>query len=214
MDGDQHPDRVALRRTRQRVIERLSEAFADDALGLDEFDRRIEAAHRLESEEAFDALVADLDVSTKALAVVAPAATAPTGRRSTVIKPSRAAPTSLGAVFGNLVRRGSWRPDKWMRASAVFGNVELDFREAQLPPGVTYLEVRAVCGTITIRVPPGVAIECEGRPILGSFESASDVPPGRSFSGSVLRVTGSAILGAVDIQIRDEAPRRALPGSR
>src|SRR3954467_6156939 len=60
MEGKQHPARVALRATREQVISHLSEAFARDEIGLDEFERRIDAVYRCRAPEELTALVGDL----------------------------------------------------------------------------------------------------------------------------------------------------------
>ena len=49
-----------VRETRERVIARLSEHFANDTLEVEEFERRVTLAHTKDSPEAMDALLADL----------------------------------------------------------------------------------------------------------------------------------------------------------
>ena len=46
MDGENKPALVALRTRRETVIDALSTHFANDALDLDEFEQRVDLAHR------------------------------------------------------------------------------------------------------------------------------------------------------------------------
>ena len=80
-------DRAALARVhdaRERVIAALSDAFANDALDVEEFERRVTRAHTSESVEEIAALVTDLPAATTALApatvALAPAAPGRRGR--------------------------------------------------------------------------------------------------------------------------------------
>ena len=52
---------VALRDRRELVIARLTEGFAKDLYDVDEFDRRIDLAHRARSLAELDDLVVDLE---------------------------------------------------------------------------------------------------------------------------------------------------------
>ncbi|MEZ4442679.1 MAG: LiaF-related protein [Polyangiaceae bacterium] len=194
---------MAVRECRERVVERLSTAFAEDELALDEFDRRADLAHRTDDEEELRALVADLDEApgTTSLVRVAPT-------EALAVRAPEAAPTRLRTIFGSVQRRGAWSASKHMEVSAIFGNVELDFGEVELPPGVTYLRVRAIFGNVEITVPPGVAVDCDGRGILGSFESANTRPDGR---GRVLRIEGDAIFGSVEVRVGGGESHLALP---
>jgi hypothetical protein len=204
MQGDQHPSRVLLRATRERVIAQLSDAFSKDHIGLDEFEKRVDQAYARTTPEDLLALVGDLGPleSGSALAVsdlaIAEVVTSPTSTALAVARPQRSRGTV--AIFSNIERRGGFPLESGARVVAVCGNVELDLREHTFPAGVTELFVRAVLGNIEITVAPTVAVECEGGGFLGSFETVNRVPPEGAQGGPVLRITGSAVLGNVEIR--------------
>jgi hypothetical protein len=56
------------------------------------------------------------------------------------------------SVFGNTSRTGPWAPPEEIRAVAGFGNVVLDFREADLPAGVTEVDAYAIFGNVVVKV--------------------------------------------------------------
>lgn len=60
MQGDQHPTLVLLRKTRERVLEQLSDAFTKDLIGLDEFEKRVDEAYSRRAPDELLALVSDL----------------------------------------------------------------------------------------------------------------------------------------------------------
>lgn len=219
MDGDQHPSRAALRAQRERVLERLSEGFVRDELGLEEFERRVDRAHAATDVDALSPLVDDIEpelaralpsLTTAPVLARTPDAAPTTTTAALAVPTARTAGGDSLAVFANVERRGRFELRDGARATAVFGNIELDLRDVELPAGVTTLYLRAVCGNIEITVPPTLAVECLGSGILGSFASVNRVPP-RDEPGPRLRIVGSAVLGNVEVHTRPRpsAPERA-----
>src|ERR1051325_8160731 len=142
MKGERHPARLAVAEARERVLERLSDAFAQDQLGLDEFEARVDGAYRASTEPGLSALVRHL----------APLPAPPRGEPVMTPSAASSAPRVL-AVLGNVERRGRLRLQNGYRVTSVLGNIELDLRDAVLPPGVTEIRVRAVLGNVEITVP-------------------------------------------------------------
>jgi hypothetical protein len=94
---------------------------------------------------------------------------------------------------------------------AVMGGLELDFREALLPPGETEVWIFSLMGGAEIIVPPGLTVESDGVAILGSFEHVEDAEVQRDPTSPVLRVRGFSVMGGVEISVRypGESPREA-----
>jgi hypothetical protein len=192
---------------RDRIIERLSTGFADGAIDTDEFERRVTVVHRSESAAEIEALVDDLP----------PSKTPPAHVTRAVVPAAQARPHARTvSVFGSVTRRGNWTVPRKLEVRAIFGNVELDFREAQLPAGVIELHVRPMFGNIEITVPPHLAIEADGSAIFGNFDHVSRAPSQAAPDAPVLRVIGTSIFGNVEIHMRlpGEQPgwRRMLKG--
>lgn len=200
---------VALRDTRERVIARLSEGFAHDELELEEFERRLGLAHRSDSLAELEGLTQELGQPATALAPVTPAV--PSNVR---------AEQTLAAVLGGTTRAGHWTPPRRLRVIAIMGGAELDFREAALSPGVTEVVITAIMGGVTIIVPPQLAVEMNGVAIMGGFAHSERAPAQHDPERAILRVSGVALMGGVEIKTRligesgREARRRALAGKR
>ena len=61
MVGQDKPALVALCTRREMVIDALSTHFANDALDMDEFEQRVDLAHRATSVAELDELLTDLE---------------------------------------------------------------------------------------------------------------------------------------------------------
>ncbi len=105
-------------------------------------------------------------------------------------------------IMGGGSRSGSWIPAKNNWAVGVMGGCDLDFREAQLGPGVTEIRAFAVMGGVSVVVPPDVRVECSGIGIMGGFDHEPTVISTADPHAPVIRVTGVAIMGGVEVTVR------------
>jgi hypothetical protein len=202
LDGDAHPRNLGLRCARDQALARLSESFARDELSLEDFERRVDAAYGANTESDLGTLIADLPAPHASALAVAPAV-----RLARVTPDVSAKPPRLAlAVFGHLERRVSGGVPTGAAVISVFGNIELDLRDLDLPPGVTELRIVAVFGNVELTVPPTLAVECRGSPIFSSFANL-DRRPRESSGEALLRVVGTAVFGNVEIKT---LPSRAL----
>ena len=196
--------------TRQVTIDALCEHFANDAMTVEEFEARVDVAHRATSHDELRDLLADLPSGD--LPAVA-GSRHPAGRSGSQVAPLHHENESSYAVaiMGGSRRQGRWAPARVTNTIAIMGGVELDFREALLPPGITEVKVYTVMGGVEIIVPPELAVESRGIGVLGGFDHAGNDPPHPEHSAPVLRISGVALMGGVDIKVRHlgESPRDA-----
>lgn len=184
-------------------MELLCEHFARDELTMQEFERRVDRAHRAETVDELRDLLRDLPGGTTALERAEPGDDADAGTPEAGVPAHRVRERSyVVAVLGGNKRRGRWIPARRIRSLSVCGGVRLDFREASLGPGTTEVSVLAVCGGVEIIVPPGLAVEAEGLALLGGFENVDHHPPEAGGRGPVLRVRGLALCGSVHVSVR------------
>jgi hypothetical protein len=196
------------------VVDALCEAFARDQLEVHELERRLDEANRARTDAELRQVLAGLDLA----ALTAPdtalvAASRPVAEN---LLPAQGIASRIARVDPELVperqftlsfwsgrsRKGSWIPAKNISAIAIQGGIQLDFREARFGPGVTHVRAVAVMGGVEIMVPPGLHVETSGFAIMGAFEDEADasrIPPQQ---GPILRVTGLACMGAVEVKVR------------
>lgn len=198
MSSPSHPP---LDRSRQTIIDQLCEHFAEDRLTVEEFESRLDTAHRAGTNEELDALLRDLP--RKANTPARRADVTPAQAGYSLADPGTVKERELViAIMGGTGRKGRWSPARNNFVVAVMGGAELDFRDAVLPPGVTEVQIYTVWGGVDIVVPPDLHVESHGFAILGGFEHAAEdaIDPGPG--APTLRITGIAMMGAVDINVR------------
>jgi hypothetical protein len=118
--------------------------------------------------------------------------------------------------MGGSERKGAWTVPKEMVAIAVMGGIHLDFRDARFGPGLSEVKCFAMMGGLEIVVPPGVHVEMNGLPLMGGFAHRSFADPPTDPNAPVLRVSGVAIMGGVDLTVRysGESERQAKARDR
>jgi hypothetical protein len=203
MSGDNQGGQRPLNQTRDVAIEALCEHFANDAMDVEEFERRVEAAHAAENVDEIKALLRDLPGGD--VPMVPQAQTpAPVPKREFGVTAAAHVKEQafVVACLGGASRKGRWSPARKNYAVAVLGGTELDFREAVFGPGVTEVQVFAVMGGVEIIVPPGLTVESHGVAIMGGFDHLADTVQADSMDGPVLRISGLALMGGVDVTVR------------
>ncbi len=188
---------------REAAIDRLAEAFADDRIAMDEFERRLELAHRAESLAELAELLADLPRPAEAVVRRREPTPAPEPVLDRPPAPARVPERSLVAgILGGGNRSGGWVPARRTIAIGIMGGVSLDFRESPIPPGVTDVECYTLMGGIEIIAPPGVHIDCTGVGFLGGFDYRQREAP-TDPDAPILRISGFAVMGGVDVSVRE-----------
>ena len=120
-------------------------------------------------------------------------------------------------VFGSNARLGYWEPPEQLDAYALFGNVRLDFREANLYEGITRVNCFAVFGGVDILVPEELDLDVNGVGLFGSFEHRPlqrrrrpvrrrrqrvELPDDPDAEPALLQVRGISLFGSVTVQVR------------
>ena len=190
--------------TRDVTIDALCEHFANDIMSVEEFERRVDAAHAATSVDALKELLQDLP-GGGVPAVVEPQTTPSPAPDSQFTVTSAGQVKEQGfivAIMGGSARKGRWSPARKNYSIAVMGGCELDFREAVMGPGVTELQVFTLCGGVEVIVPPGLNVESHAIAIMGGFEHRGDDYHNPDPHAPTLRITGVAIMGGVEVTVR------------
>ncbi len=229
-DRDDEPGRPeAAPLEREQVVERLCDHYAADHIEMKDFERRVDRAHRARTRKELRDVLAGLPALGEGTALTAggsagagegsSGAEGRSGSPRTAGVPARLddearAWTALGpggrvprvqtevAIFSGRVRKGAWVPARRIRGLALMGGIELDFREALFPDGEISVTVTAVMGGVDILVPPGVRVETDGFAFLGGFDEDVDAANLAEPDAPVLRISGFAMMGGVDINCR------------
>jgi hypothetical protein len=170
---------------REAAVARLTTAFAEDQISLEEFERRVEEVYRAATSVALAKLTADLP---------APAAAQPVEPDATPVS------SRISAMFRSLERASRMVVPRRLEIRATFSNVELDLTQAKFREGRTEISIRAFCSSVEIRLPAGVAVEEEGGTVFGIF-AAHTAPLAlepAAHPAPTIRLAGRSIFSSVE----------------
>jgi predicted membrane protein len=75
------------------------------------------------------------------------------------------------AVLNSTALRVTWEPPELQQVVSVLGNVVVDYRDADIPLGVTGVDCAVYLGNVEILIPEDVDVEISGTIFLGSVET-------------------------------------------
>lgn len=190
---------------RERVIALLGESAADGRLTPEEHTERVERAYQART-------LGELAVLTTDLATPSAQPIRLDGRRS------------VAAIFGHDSRDGRWVVPENLPVIAVFGEAELDLREAILQGSRTVIYATVVLGTLHLIVPDGVSVEVSGSAVFTRRISRTVRQPGAQRqpggAGAGMPGVGPAVIDlrtvgiGGTIRVTSPKPPRRLGGLR
>lgn len=190
--GGHEADLPKLARYREITIDILTKGYADDLIGVNEFERRVEQAHNAPSYRELEALVADLPSEYRRALPVGPShPTPPT-------PPSGASEPRVFAILSEREISGDFFDRDFGSAVAVMGSLHVDLTDVHALAENPVLHVFGLMSDIKVSVPPDVRVELQLTPILADVKLK-----GRNVSkhtaSRTLRVTGMAVMSDVKI---------------
>jgi hypothetical protein len=197
--------RQPLSHTRQVTVDALCEHFANDVMSVEEFEKRVDAAHHAQTVEDLKELLRDLPGGDlPAVAGSAGGAPVPVPRPQPRVTAAAHVPprATMVAIMGGATRKGRWTPARSTFSLSIMGGTHLDFREASMGPGITDVKVFAVMGGVEVIVPPGMNVVSHGVGVMGAFDQTGD-SGFEDPNAPTLRISGLALMGGVEITVRN-----------
>jgi len=189
---------VSLVDERERVIQQLSDHFANDRLSLDELEARMDLAYKAATVTDLQRLTADLPT----VAAAAPVPVAAPADELAVIAPDR---ERLFAVMSETRRHGAWIVPQRLDLVALMSDTTIDLTQAALPSGIIDIHVRSICAAVKIVVPPGLQVVSRISSLMGSVRGGgepNEQTGGGWKAGTVVRLTGWALMAEVQTKVR------------
>ena len=124
--------------------------------------------------------------------------------------------TELRVTMGSIERRGAWVVPEHLDVRVMWGNVELDLRDAKMSPGLTTINVHIKMGNVEIIVPPGMTVNLDVHNVAGNVSQGEHILSTLEgdAAGPRVRVTGTVKLGNCEVitlhpgETRGDADRR------
>jgi Domain of unknown function (DUF1707)/Cell wall-active antibiotics response 4TMS YvqF len=171
----------------------INNALAEGRLTAEEHSDRLDTIYSAKTQAE---LVPVLDDLPSAGSAAAPVSSPPA---SDVARQGRGG--RIIAIFSGASRKGGWHAEPVMEILAVFGGVDLDFREAVLPGQEVVLRATAILGGVDVIVPPEMrVVDGGGVAILGGREIAGTSVESSGTDAPVLRIEGTCVLGGINVK--------------
>jgi hypothetical protein len=185
----------------------INNALAEGRLTAEEHSDRLDAIYSAKTQAELVPLLDDLPAAGSAAAAVSsrPASNfAGQGRGGRIV-----------AIFSGASRKGGWHAEPVMEIIAVFGGVDLDFREAVLPGQEIVVRATAILGGVDIIVPPEMrVVDGGGVAVLGGRDIAGGSVESSGPDAPVLRIEGTCVLGGIDVKRKARKRKGVKDGSR
>jgi hypothetical protein len=185
---------------RDRAASVLNEALADGRLDVQEHADRLDVLYAAKTHGEIVPVLDDLPAPGSAPHPPVPRedGTVATGQASKIV-----------AVFSGATRKGQWHVEPNVSVVAVFGGVELDFRDAKLSQREITINAMAVFGGISIVVPPEMCVTDSGSAVFGGREIDARGDTGSADpQAPVLRLTGACVFGGIDVKHKPRKPKK------
>ncbi|WP_150240133.1 DUF1707 SHOCT-like domain-containing protein [Nocardiopsis quinghaiensis] len=197
---------------RDKVAERLREALAEGRLSPVEHEERLDTLYRAKTLGELAPIVEDLPSPGYDYASMERRSTTPSGMEVLGSEARDLAGQSKGAenlvaVFGGCERKGRWLVEPRTNVSVLCGGVNLDLREAVLSQHEVTVQVAVIMGGVEIIVPHGVRVINNTSAILGGTD-LHGTDQVTDPNAPVVRLTGTCMLGGVDIKAKDPKRRK------
>jgi len=168
---------------REATVEQLRAASAEGRLTLEELTERVGAAYESRTHGELEALTRDLPAQAAS---------------STAIAPRRRPTRFVFALFASSEREGRLRLRRRVTCVSLFGNVDLDLREATFEGDAIDVYAVGAFAALDVYVPEGVEVDFRGLSVFGHARARGDEPPPRPGT-PLVRVHALSLWAGLDV---------------
>lgn len=170
----------------------LRECYAQDILEVSEYEKRLTVLNQAATVRELDALIQDLPLDLPAVMKKA----------STPLLHKRRH-QNLSLFFGDKKVSGDRLNCRFTDAVVAMGDLTLDFRDIDLPPGTTTLKLTSIMADTKIIVPPELYVDTDLTTFMGNVREPRELKVHPLEGEPVLRITGLNVMSEVKIKIRE-----------
>jgi hypothetical protein len=193
---------------RERVAQVLHQALSEGRLSLDELEQRLDVVYAAKTYADLEPVTSDLPTASR-VAFGPDLAPATTGSSAAARRiGGTPGSTNAIAVLSGVERSGNWVVPAQLNVVAILGGAQLDLREARFAQRECAINVIAIMGGAQIVVPDDLTVQVEGVGVMGGFDRRGEGEGDPA--GPVLRITGLALMGGVEVKRKPRRDRRSL----
>ncbi len=199
-----------LQALRDQALDRITDAFANNTLSLEEYELKAELIQKARLVSEIREQIADLP-RPAARQAESPAARAdarpsrtfrpiPAGLDLIPVEEKTGSPEFSLCIMGDRKLAGDWLNADQATSFTLMGSTTLDLRNTVLPPGRLKIDAMAIMGEIQIIVPPGLPVKMSAFPFMGEATVKGSVEqrivPGMPW----VDVSGIALMGSIVVK--------------
>lgn len=194
MSGDdQRSQWLASDEDREEALRALRQALVDGRITTEQHSERVSRALAAQYVAELDDLIADIPHGERLPVTAADGALVSAGQQAR-------------GVFRSAALRPRGKVSRQLHSWAVWGNAEIDLRDAVIPVDGLDIKVWAYLGDVTVVVPPNVRVSLAATPLLGRVVNETGSAPA---AAPTVRIRAQALFG--DINVRTEYPSTRAP---
>jgi hypothetical protein len=186
---------------RERVAQVLHTAMAEGRLTVNELEERLDKVYAAKTFGDLEPMLRDLPVGNVGPQLPVPVTSAQLPVPSSRIG-GRGTSSGAVAIMSGTDRKGLWTVPPTFTSFAMMGGIEIDLTQARFEDAETTIQAFAFMGGIEIYVPEDIAVQVNGVGFMGAFENHTQ-NQGQPVPGAPLvKITGLAVWGGVDVKRR------------
>jgi hypothetical protein len=189
---------------REAAVARLTQAFADGRIELEDLEQRLDIVVRATNLEDLKLTLTGLGTPDSPSDAQDVRVASPPFRTD---RP-KASPRTV-VIMSGAHRRGRWVPAPIHRVFALMGGARLDLRDAELLPGITEIRLNVLMGGVSVIVPPDMDVEVDGWAFMGGIEERDIHPAPLESQARRLRIYARIVMGGVEVKVRERKGARA-----
>jgi len=191
---------------RERVAQILHNAMAEGRLSVSELEERLDKVYAAKTFGDLEPMTRDLPVGRQASALQLPRpGPAPVNRVG-----GRGTSSNAIAILSGTERKGMWTIPPTFTSVAMMGGVEIDLTDARFEDAETTIQAFAVMGSVEIYVPDDITVQVTGTGFMGAFDNRVQDQGQPRPGAPLVRVTGLAFWGAVEIKRRKRKKNKEI----
>jgi hypothetical protein len=190
---------------RERVAKVLHDSMAEGRLTVGELEERLDKVYAAKTFGDLEPITRDLPVGGSSHAVALPQpARLPVNRVG-----GRGTSSTAIAIMSGTDRKGVWTVPPTFTSVALMGGVEIDLTEARFEDAETTIQAFALMGGIDIYVPEDITVQVNGTGFMGAFENHAPDQTQPRPGVPLVKITGLALMGGVDVKRRKPRKQKA-----
>lgn len=181
---------------RERALDLLTSAYAQDRLPLDDYERRARAVQQARDSGDIALITADLPAAT-------PHAPPQSPPRHFPVESRHGPQETVACIMSDRRMTGDWLASDAVTGITVMGSTTMDLRDATLPPGRLRIELFTLMGETKIIVPPGLPVRLSAFPLMAEARLDDRVPRRIDPDAPWVEVSGMAVMGEIRVVVKD-----------